>query len=176
LLDVEGELTVAASVRPDHGGLIVQSGNVRREGMNYQFGVFDTASGRHAGTIFFGVGGESAGQYLYSDAVVPAGREWHQVAVTCRDRSVRFYFDGELVGERALAHRLVAKDADLMIGRGVDQDSKGKATEAGFDGRLDELLIFRRVLAPDEIRLIAQAGKEPGADVNSTEKMAGGGH
>jgi hypothetical protein len=176
LLEAEGELTVAASVRPDHGGLIVQSRNVRTEGMNYQFGVFDTAAGRHAGTIFFGVGGKSADQFVYSDPVVPAGREWHQVAVTCRDRSVTFYFDGAPAGERTLGRPLVAKDADLMIGRGVDSDSKkGKAAQTGFDGRLDELLIFRRVLVPDEIRLIAQAGKEAEADVNSTEKTVGAG-
>jgi hypothetical protein len=96
--------------------------------------------------------------------------------MTCRDRSVKFYFDGEPVGEQTLAHRLAAKDADLVIGRGMDPDSKGKAAPAGFDGRLDELLIFHRVLAADEIRLIAQAGKELGAAVNRANEMALGGH
>ena len=64
----------------------------------------------------------------------------------------------------------------VVIGRGVDPDSKDKAAPAGYDGRIDELLIFQRALAPDEIRTVAQAGKASVADTDSVRDTATGGH
>lgn len=96
-----------------------------------------------------------------SEAFVADG-EWHLVAITVdRDNTqgVRFYLDGEAVGQgfnATVRSGSLANDGSLLIGAG---DPDAPAAGDPLDGDLDELEIARRVLRPGEIRAIFEAGR-----------------
>ena len=77
-------------------------------------------------------------------------KEWHHVAVTCdaADAKVaRLYVDGELVNEVE-----VTRDWGNPAGGAVTLSGRGKQQ---YRGLVDEVRIYSRALAPDEVRAVA---------------------
>ena len=82
---------------------------------------------------------------------------WHHVAVTVkRTSAIRFYFDGAVKGSVVPAHTSsLVNNGILRIG------ANGPANPGGsvfFDGAIDELEIYNRVLTGAEIQAIFLAG------------------
>jgi hypothetical protein len=91
-----------------------------------------------------------------SDSVVTDG-VWHHGAVTFDGESLTMYVDG-LPQKQVIPCRaeIAAIANDLTVGM---NRSKPSAREQGqsFDGMIDELMIFNRVLSPEEIRAMVSA-------------------
>jgi RNA polymerase sigma-70 factor (ECF subfamily) len=93
---------------------------------------------------------------------VPAavGR-WVHVAAVHRDGLVKLFVDGTQVAERnSYRGRSVDTDAPLLIGAGANGPDPAVTTQR-FAGALDELLVYRRALADEEIAALAD-GARPG--------------
>ncbi|MBI9018976.1 MAG: FecR domain-containing protein [Phycisphaerae bacterium] len=96
----------------------------------------------------------------YTDAVNSvladdADAKWHLVAVTHDNKVVKFYFDGELVGNKEYEYYPKAINANLFIGA----DGSSKGSNYYFNGRIDELAIFKCVISEKDIRGMYQQGK-----------------
>ena len=98
-------------------------------------------------------------------AAFVADGEWHFVMVTVdRDdpNGGRWYVDGEEIGlalDPTLHPGSLENAAPLRIGRRSFDDESSPSDPGGhFAGLLDELQIFNRVLTPEEMRSIYQAG------------------
>jgi hypothetical protein len=85
----------------------------------------------------------------------PRVGHWHHVAVTVEKGRARLFVDGKQEAEGMLAPSLPATDAPLTLG-GVQDGSNITQT---FAGALDEVAIYRGVLAPEAVR--AMADKHP---------------
>jgi hypothetical protein len=87
---------------------------------------------------------------------------WTHVAATrAADGTLILYADGAEVGRTAgdPATSISGGPNALLIGGGLNVPDPDRPTEL-FDGSIDELLIYRRALAPDEVGALA-AGAEP---------------
>jgi hypothetical protein len=93
---------------------------------------------------------------LASKAPVEAGR-WYHVCVTRSDTEVRLYVDGVLQDSRALSAERTAdvgyENAPLYLGATGNH-------HAFFDGKLDEVLFYRRALSSEEVLHLFQLGQE----------------
>jgi hypothetical protein len=92
---------------------------------------------------------------------VPADGRWHHLAVTIQRQAtngVHFYLDGvaDVAGQDPTAYR-----SPLGSGPGPVRIGASQLTpSAGFGGALDEMAVFRRSLAPKEIRSLLRAGEQ----------------
>ncbi|MFC2174398.1 DUF2341 domain-containing protein [archaeon] len=97
----------------------------------------------------------------YSDGLYTDG-EWHHLAVTYdRDGMRRFYIDGAFQKETDISpHIAIAfQTAPLQLGRDLTGAQGG--TTGGvyaYDGSLDEILMYSRVLTPEEVAGIYHRG------------------
>ncbi|MFA6561230.1 MAG: LamG-like jellyroll fold domain-containing protein [Verrucomicrobiia bacterium] len=87
----------------------------------------------------------------------PRPGHWHHVAVTVEKGHGRLYINGKQEAEGLLASSVAATDAPLTIG-GV-QDGRRAMQE--FLGALDEMSLFRGVLTPAAIRVMADKQTTP---------------
>lgn len=69
--------------------------------------------------------------------------EWHHIAVTREGNNAKIYMDGVVTGTATLPEDLASSSNNLFIGH--DQDG-------GFIGSIDEVRIYNRALANQEIR------------------------
>lgn len=79
-----------------------------------------------------------------------ASREWHHVAVTRRAERVSFFLDGVVTSTATMTGSFTESDGDLLIGH------DGNTREFGMRGMICDVLLFRRALADQEIREIAE--------------------
>ncbi len=92
-----------------------------------------------------------------SSAVVPLG-EWHHIAGTYDGSAVVTYIDGIEAGRFDQAGPLATSDVDVVIGR----DSRGCCGDRKAAQTIDEVMIYNRALAADEIgSLMAPTPVEP---------------
>ena len=103
------------------------------------------------------IGGTKADAYeVQSDqGLVKLGR-WHHVAMTFDSRDLKVYLDGRAVGSLAVNKKRTPGTAPLFIGR--RQDGYGH-----FPGAIDEVRVYDRALAADELRARFEAGGGPPA-------------
>ena len=91
---------------------------------------------------------------------VPSGDPygWHHFVGT-RDGStgeIKIYYDGELKNTKSKAPgNLPSSDRDMTI-------AKREASASYFDGAIDDLRIYNRVLSPDEVKLLYDSYKPAG--------------
>lgn len=121
---------------------IITIRNVAGVGVRHQFSLEDLGSGSERISLGgFGVSG------IGGDTVEIFDNKWHHVAVTVLNQSVQFYLDGAKAG------------GGTFTGSGWDSDGFDK--HIGYDpvggvnpfnGTMDELMIYKRALAPEEIR------------------------
>jgi hypothetical protein len=80
-------------------------------------------------------------------ATVPGGIQpncWHHVAATYDGATARLYYDGQLIG--SVQTKLDTGTDRYYLARNLRDDGRD------FDGRLDEVKVYPRVLSNDEIR------------------------
>lgn len=121
----------------------------------YSFGV-------SSGLLYFAMDTDAASPFTHIvfelDVIQP--ETWHHVAVTV-DRnatpSIVLYVDGQPVKTGTSYPQTQTDNTEpLYVGGWIDPDT-GQPVSL-FDGRIDELEIFRRALEPDEIYLLWAAG------------------
>lgn len=78
---------------------------------------------------------------------------WHHVVITHEDGVVtRMYVDGSLVGSNPSAGSITANSAAMQIG------GNPGASGRGWDGKLDDVAVWNRVLTTDEIADLYNGG------------------
>ena len=140
-LDIEGEITLSAWVRPERigGGPYY----LTKEGC---WGMWLSKS-----QLFYGMGNPSIWKGVSSE-VVPEVNTWcHVTAVWDKDGVSRIYLDGIEEGRRDIG-TLPRKRTGVTIGTGYGLP---------FQGTIDEVSVYDRALSPDQVRLLS--GYRPAA-------------
>jgi len=86
--------------------------------------------------------------------------KWHHVAYTHDEESRRMYFDGELEAEEFIGSEGYTHGDALIIGGRLSTNFDHR----GWDGRIDDVRLYDRVLSHLEIREIAGACAEPACE------------
>jgi hypothetical protein len=86
---------------------------------------------------------------------------WVHLAGTYDGATVRIYVNGAEVANQPLTGRFMHDRTPVILG-GNGNDASGVPTEL-FPGRIDELMLFARALAADEIVQLAAGAAFPGA-------------
>jgi hypothetical protein len=97
--------------------------------------------------------------YLYTDGLfqVPhleAGR-WRHAVLTFDGAVLRFFLDGQRVGERAFQGPLAYSDLPILVGA----DFGASPAFDFFPGRLDQLALWSRPLSSDEVARLFNGGR-----------------
>ena len=79
----------------------------------------------------------------------PVRERWTHLALTWGNGERRFYVDGQLVSGVSYSGKPIAPQRTLFVG------SRWTGSGRHFMGDVDELLIYRRCLTPDEVALVA---------------------
>ena len=101
---------------------------------------------------FYGGCTNPSWQFLDSTVALPTGR-WKHVASTYDGTTLRVFVDGRAVGSRPVSGRTCASSEPLAVGA-KNNPTKG-LLEAFWDGRLDDVRVYDRALAPAEVRQLA---------------------
>jgi RNA polymerase sigma-70 factor (ECF subfamily) len=116
--------------------------------------------------FFFGLrGGElSVASHVWNGPLrhplPPAGERWVHVAAVHRDGQVTLFIDGAPVASRrSYGGRTVEASSPILIGAGANGPDPAVTTQH-FAGAIDELAIYDRPLAADEVAALA-AGQQP---------------
>ncbi len=81
------------------------------------------------------------------------GTDWKYITVTHDNKTVRFYYNGELIGSKEYDFTPKRVNSYLLLGAdGSDKDGYF------FNGKIDELALFDRVLSDKEIQEIYLSG------------------
>ncbi len=126
----------------------------RRAGQGYAMGIGGGAMGQESrGKLAFSASG---GKPCLSDSVVADGA-WHHGAVTFDGENLRMYVDGQPQKQVIPCRAEIAAIADdLTIGMNRSRPSPREKGQS-FDGMIDELMIFNRVLSAEEIKAMVSA-------------------
>lgn len=93
---------------------------------------------------------------VLSKPVALADKKYHHLCVTYADGQVRFYVDGEDVGEAWLPNGApVTMARDLLVGEDAELGS-----DEQFRGNMDDILVLGRVLNAGEINELSTKGGE----------------
>jgi len=109
---------------------------------------------RGGGVTFEGTDVDGEWSYNHTTGPVLTEGQWHHIAVVCENGvGLKIYCDGELVGGKANAVRLVSTGNVLTVGYenwgGLEQKP---GVSGNFQGLIDEVSIWSRLLTDDEIR------------------------
>jgi hypothetical protein len=120
---------------------------------NLQFGSLNLGVTNIDGTdkIFFYEGGMDT-KVNPNLLVTPINKnEWHHIVLTLSDQIVKFYLDGNLINSYKSAFlNSVNGNPNMMIGT-----SRG-ATARYYKGKIDDLLIYNRILTAEEVSIISK--------------------
>jgi hypothetical protein len=86
-----------------------------------------------------------------------ASGRWVHVAATFDGETGALYLDGVPAGQARL-EPFESSRGPAFLGARPDASGKRSRFSAGFDGRMDELRIYRGALAPDEVAALARGG------------------
>ena len=139
-LDATSAVSIALWIYVEDFG--AWSGIVCKGTNTLNYGLNQAADG--SGKLQFFSGGSPWTSYVQSTAVVPTG-EWKHVAVTWDAGTVKFFIDGSLDSTHSVAWSLSTNSEALIIGA----DFPGASQY--FNGKIDELALWTRVLSPTEI-------------------------
>lgn len=141
-LSITEKITVMAweNMRPGSSGelAIVSKGQWAANDLPYELTVTP-------GGVIFWQFYDNGGRDGCSTPSPPVG-EWHHIAGTYDGESFKAYVDGEMKKEWAYKGKMPENTASVTIGK------RSKAEEGFFDGQIDEVAIFNRVLTPKEIQ------------------------
>jgi len=148
LLNSDKGLTVTAWVKPHlplppHSRVILSYRD--REAEGFQLSIVGPAKENpYSIQMYTGVRGSD-----YSGPVLPEREEWWHVAATLGRGFKQFYLNGRLVDQVGNTSTNAEPKSNLWIGAAPPWLGRGRCW---FDGLIGEIWIFRRVLAPAEIR------------------------
>lgn len=154
-LSITGPITLSAWVlcsEQDKGGQLLSSRT--KENINYQIRFADKIRGQFEGLCFFRYDKYGSGG-LALQRIVPSGK-WDHIAVTHDNKIVKYYLNGVL--EDVLPHNFRSQPvaADLLIG--AARNNVNDMSYRMFNGKIDEIAIFKRVLSDAEILTMYEAG------------------
>jgi hypothetical protein len=104
------------------------------------------------GTVRFVVH-DGEGQVVVGDVEWPAEGGWHHVAGTYDGAVARFYFDGLAVSEIEVS--AIAYDEHPVV---VGADTEAGEVVGFFAGAVDDVRVYTRALAEDEVAALADSG------------------
>jgi len=102
-----------------------------------------------AGGFYGGCSGPGVWQHLDSTRAITTW-SWRHVASTYDGTWLRVYVDGYAAGAKRVSGRTCVSREPLAVG--AKNHVSAGLLEAFWDGRLDEVRIYNRALAPEEIR------------------------
>ena len=105
-----------------------------------------------AGGFYGGCDDSRYWSFLDSTRTVPVG-EWTHIAATYNGARLVTFIDGVRAGSMAVSGATCANDEPLAVGA-KNAPAKG-ILEAFYDGRLDEVRIYRKALSPERIAALA---------------------
>ncbi len=94
--------------------------------------------------------------------------EWEHVAGVYADNTMKFYVNGELVGEKD-AEISINPGQEFLIGAGANERPNH---EYLFKGKIDEVMLYNRELNKDEIGRVMELGGERFLTVEPVGKLA----
>ncbi|MBN2211168.1 MAG: sigma-70 family RNA polymerase sigma factor [Sedimentisphaerales bacterium] len=151
---LRGDITIAVWLRcpeMEKIGHIISNRHLRE--VNYQ-----VAFSRQKNLHFIRYNEASAGNRAYSRELPDLTDEWHLLAFTYNNREVTFYLDGETFQEVPYGFNYSPPVlADLIIGD--VEENIAEADILRFNGDMDEIAVFQRILSSEEIRTMYMAGK-----------------
>jgi hypothetical protein len=157
-ININGPITIAAWVdcsgRND-GGHVVSNRIALGSFSNYQLGyrnpVYpDWKQGMHLARKANSL---DAANQMYSKPL-PEVAGWILIAVTHDNDMLKFYLNGELVDSKSWPHKQPLSEGGLMIG-----SDYSPSDPARFNGKIDEIVIAKRVFTEEEIAEMYEAGK-----------------
>jgi len=104
------------------------------------------------GGFYGGCTGSAVWKYLDSTRTIPVNR-WTHVASTYDGTRLRVYINGSAAGSRLVSGRTCVSGEPLAVGA-KNNPAKG-LLEAFWDGRLDDVRIYKRALSLSEIGQLA---------------------
>ena len=141
---------------------------------NYEYILSDIASSSHVGIIFIkttdkfehviyrGVSSTTALDILSTTTI--SDTDWHHYALTFDGTTGRMYVDGSLDSTQTTTNSVSTANSSYSLKLG----SEGSGVSF-FNGNVDELAIFNRVLTADEVSYLYNSGT--GRTVNSTDVL-----
>lgn len=134
------------------------------EGINENWALFTNVKSEYLCPVFSLKGGERW-WHIFVEGSLPADEEWHHVATTYDGSAVNVYIDGKLIESVKAKGNLVPNENALRIGW-------RKNSPHVWNGALDEIGVFHRVLTEEEIKNIMQNGYMKYLAVESPGKLA----
>jgi hypothetical protein len=130
---------------------------VNKNGNEWQQGHYALViDGRNVGA-YLNIGGGQTNCFAAWSANTPLKlNQWQHLAMTYDGVTLRAYADGVDVAMKPVNRKRQTGDAALAIGR--RQDGFGNSA---FRGRIDEVRLYRRALAPAEVKVLAQTPEKP---------------
>ena len=122
---------------PDGADTIQQRAILDANGMNF------SVENRKLRCVFADGGTPAVGE------IEPARDRWTHLALTLGGGERRFYVDGRLASGVSYSGKPIAPQRTLFVG------SRWTGSGRHFMGDVDELLIYKRCLTPDEVALVA---------------------
>jgi hypothetical protein len=157
-LNLSGDLSLAVWIRcsdPKKGGHIFS--DRQGEHINYQFGCFAAEDPYYSRKLQLLRKDDASLSTVYSSRLYDWSSQWTLLTVTHDNKTVCFYIDGVLFESLPFESNRQATPAQLFIG---DIPFTGMSFNyAAFNGLMDEIAIFKRVLSADEIKAMYEAGK-----------------
>ncbi|MBN2211392.1 MAG: FecR domain-containing protein [Sedimentisphaerales bacterium] len=160
-LCLQGDITIAVWLccpEQQRGGHILS--NRQEYNVNYQISVGDVQNGKyplHFARYTSDVGSDKPKAYIQTPFEFSDG--WCFLAFTYDNNVVRYYIDGVLY--ETVPYIFASPSpalAELVIGDTSESVPKDYSKRR-FNGLMDEIAIFRRVLTPEEIQTMYNAGK-----------------
>lgn len=91
----------------------------------------------------------------YTPPIIWQSGQWHHIAMTFDGAAVTYYLDGAMIASQIHSEAMPqGSSSPLRIGT-----DRSVGDMASFDGVMDELAIFKRVLSAGEVQQMYQAGK-----------------
>lgn len=163
-LDLTAGITLEAWVHPtatEAWATIIEKGHSNEE-MPYGYALFLQGE---EGTPTLGLAESNAVDAHINAESSLLPDTWTHIAVSSDGEEARLYVDGELDGSGP-ALPVWATDGDLRIG--------GSQSLAGFEGLIDELRVYDRVLTDEEIREDMYTAIDPASGASTTTVLAQG--
>ncbi len=104
--------------------------------------------------------GTRGGVNIFSEQTYVPGR-WHHVVAQCQHGHMELYINGRLAGTAEAGAEVPAAAYRCLIGRLKQVGEGDNATTRAFVGQIDELALYERPLAAEEIAQHATAGGIP---------------
>jgi hypothetical protein len=158
-LNLSGDITLTAWVRcPDaqKGGHIFSCRQGER--VNYQFGCFAAEEPYYPRKMQMLRTNVPFASTMYSSRLFDWTTEWTLLTVTHDTKTIHFYVNGELFESIPFEYEAQSVSAPLIIGD-VPSFEGRTFGYAAFNGLMDEIAVFKRVLSVSEIRAMYEAGK-----------------